>query len=148
MSNTVNRQVWEKILGDQKAIQDFRSFHWEGNFFEYLDLVKKNPSVTRNAFQRMYDLILSFGTTSYVEYKKTIVRYKFFDDPIDQGKDAVFGLDVPLMKLVHFFKFKYENLKLYSVLLFLQNIFCVLNYLKYLNAKAMNINVFSKNIFV
>ena len=57
MSNTVNRQVWEKILGDQKAIQDFRSFHWEGNFFEYLDLVKKNPSVTRNAFQRMYDLL-------------------------------------------------------------------------------------------
>ncbi|NDD91507.1 serine protein kinase, partial [bacterium] len=61
-------------------------------------------SVTRNAFQRMYDLIQSFGTTSYVEYKKTIIRYKFFDDPIDSGKDAVFGLDVPLMKLVHFFK--------------------------------------------
>ena len=104
MSGTTNRQVWEKILSDQKAMQDFRSFHWEGGFFEYLDLVKKNPSVTRNAFQRMYDLIQSFGTTSYVEYKKTIIRYKFFDDPIDSGKDAVFGLDVPLMKLVHFFK--------------------------------------------
>ncbi len=104
MSGTTNRQVWEKILGDQKAIQDFRNFHWEGGFFEYLDLVKQNPSVSRNAFQRMYDLILSFGTSSYVEYKKTIIRYKFFDDPIDNGKDAVFGLDVPLMKLVHFFK--------------------------------------------
>jgi serine protein kinase len=104
MSSTTNRQVWEKILGDQKAMQDFRNFHWEGGFFEYLDLVKKNPAVTRNAFQRMYDLIQSFGTTSYVEYKKTIIRYKFFDDPIDNGKDAVFGLDVPLMKLVHFFK--------------------------------------------
>ena len=104
MSGTTNRQVWEKILSDQKAMQDFRSFHWEGGFFEYLDLVKKNPSITRNAFQRMYDLIQSFGTTSYVEYKKNIIRYKFFDDPIDSGKDAVFGLDVPLMKLVHFFK--------------------------------------------
>jgi serine protein kinase len=104
MSSTTNRQVWEKILGDQKAMQDFRNFHWEGGFFEYLDLVKKNPAVTRNAFQRMYDLIQSFGTTSYVEYKKTIIRYKFFDDPTDNGKDAVFGLDVPLMKLVHFFK--------------------------------------------
>jgi serine protein kinase len=104
MSSTTNRQVWEKILGDQKAMQDFRNFHWEGGFFEYLDLVKKNPAVTRNAFQRMYDLVQSFGTTSYVEYKKTIIRYKFFDDPIDNGKDAVFGLDVPLMKLVHFFK--------------------------------------------
>jgi len=104
MSGTTNRQVWEKILGDQKAMHDFRSYHWEGGFFEYLDLVKQNPAVTRNAFQRMYDLIQSFGTSSYVEYKKTIIRYKFFDDPIDGGKDAVFGLDVPLMKLVHFFK--------------------------------------------
>lgn len=103
-SGSDNRQVWEGILGDQKAVKDFRSFHWEGSLFEYLDLVKKNPSITRNAFQRMYELILSFGTTSYVEYKKTIVRYKFFDDPMDAGKDAVFGLDVQLMKLVHFFK--------------------------------------------
>ena len=103
-SGSDNRQVWEGILGDQKAVKDFRSFHWEGGLFEYLDLVKKNPSITRNAFQRMYELILSFGTTSYVEYKKTIVRYKFFDDPMDGGKDAVFGLDVQLMKLVHFFK--------------------------------------------
>jgi serine protein kinase len=99
-----NKQVWESILADQKAVRDFRSFHWEGGLFEYLDMVRKNPAVTRNAFQRMYDLVLSFGTSSYVEYKKTIMRYKFFDDPIDGGKDAVFGLDVQLMKLVHFFK--------------------------------------------
>lgn len=104
MAKSDHQHIWEGILGDQKAMQDFRNFHWEGGLFEYLDLVKKNPAITRNAFQRMYDLILSFGTTTYVEYKKTIVRYKFFDDPIDHGKDAVFGLDVQLMKLVHFFK--------------------------------------------
>jgi serine protein kinase len=52
----------------------------------------------------MYDMILSYGTSNYVEYKKTINRYKFFDDPIENGKDAVFGLDIPIMKLVHFFK--------------------------------------------
>jgi serine protein kinase len=95
---------WSKVLGDTKAVQDFRNIHWEGSFAEYLDIVKKNTAVTRNAFQRMYDMVLSWGTTSYVEYKKNIVRYKFFDDPIDHGKDAVFGLDVSLMKLVHFFK--------------------------------------------
>ena len=31
-------------------------------------------------------------------------RFNFFDDPIENGRDAVFGLDVQLMKLVHFFK--------------------------------------------
>jgi serine protein kinase len=95
---------WVQKVGKLTAVQDFRDFHWEGSFNEYLDLVKRNPTITRNAFQRMYDMVLTWGTTSYTEYKKTIVRYKFFDDPIDHGKDAVFGLDVPLMKLVHFFK--------------------------------------------
>src|SRR3954469_763215 len=95
---------WSKVLGDMRATQDFRNLHWEGNFLEYLDIVKKTPTVARNAFQRMYDMVLSWGTGSYVEYKKNIVRYKFFDDPIDNGKDAVFGLDISLMKLVHFFK--------------------------------------------
>jgi serine protein kinase len=67
-------------------------------------MVKKNPSIARNAFQRMYDMILTHGTDSFIEYKKEITRYKFFDDPIGNGADAVFGLDVQIMKLVNFFK--------------------------------------------
>ncbi|MEX1099874.1 MAG: serine protein kinase, partial [Bacteriovoracaceae bacterium] len=35
---------------------------------------------------------------------KEITRYHFFDDPIENGKDAIFGIDVHLMKLVNFFK--------------------------------------------
>ncbi len=99
-----NQLDWNKLLGELSSVQEYKSFNWEGSFFEYLDLVKKNPSITRNAFQRMYDMILSWGSSSYTEYKKTIARYHFFDDPIDQGKDGVFGLDVSLMKLVHFMK--------------------------------------------
>jgi serine protein kinase len=104
LDTTNSSSEWDKMLGDNNAVKEFRNFHWEGNFSDYLDIVKKNPSVTRNAFQRMYDMVLSWDTSSYTEYKKNIIRYKFFDDPIDNGKDAVFGLDVPLMKLVHFFK--------------------------------------------
>lgn len=95
---------WFSLLQDQKVVEEFRSLHWEGSFTEYLDMVKQNPAISRNAFQRVYDMILRWGTESYTEYKKNIVRYKFFDDPIDAGKDAVFGLDVQLMKLVNFFK--------------------------------------------
>lgn len=95
---------WARVLGDTDTVREFRNFHWDGTFDQYLDLIKNNPNICRNAFQRIYDMILSWGTSSYTEYKKTIVRYQFFDDPIDHGKDAVFGLDVPLMKLVHFFK--------------------------------------------
>jgi serine protein kinase len=47
---------------------------------------------------------MSFGVTKYTEYKKEITRYHFFDDPMQKGKDAIFGIDVHLMKFVNFFK--------------------------------------------
>ncbi|MBS1962022.1 MAG: serine protein kinase [Bdellovibrionales bacterium] len=95
---------WEKILNDKRVVEDFRHQAWEGTFFQYLDLVKQNPAIVRNSFQRMYDMIMTYGSSNYMEYKKNITRYHFFDDPIDGGKDAVFGLDVQLMKLTNFFK--------------------------------------------
>ena len=91
-------------IRNMQDVQTFRELHWEGTFEEYLDVVRKNPGCVRTAYQRLYDMIISYGTEEYQEYKKTITRYKFFDDPIENGKDAVFGIDVHLMKLVNFFK--------------------------------------------
>ncbi len=84
--------------------KDFSHLHWEGTFQDYVDLVVKDPRITRNAFQRVHDMVMNFGTSNYTEYKKEITRYHFFDDPIDNGKDAIFGIDVHLMKFVNFFK--------------------------------------------
>ncbi len=82
----------------------FREQHWEGTFWEYLDIVHDNPTVARNAFQRMYDMILSYGSEQGTQFKQEFIRYKFFGDPVDHGADAVYGLERPLMQLVDFFK--------------------------------------------
>ncbi len=103
-SGSAQAQEWTKYLNQIQAKEDYKNLAWEGTFFEYLEMVKNNPSIARNAFQRMYDMVLSWGTETYVDYKKEITRYRFFDDPIENGRDAVFGLDVQLMKLVNFFK--------------------------------------------
>ena len=65
--------------------------------------MKKNPDVARNAFQRMFDMILSWGTEEYQRNKETVLHYKFFDDPIE-GKDAIYGLDRATMRLVSVLK--------------------------------------------
>ncbi|MDE3269534.1 MAG: serine protein kinase [Pseudomonadota bacterium] len=83
---------------------DYAESYWVGSFHDFLDLLVKEPKIARTAFQRIYDMIMSYGTKVHKEYKKSIIHYNFFDDPIDQGKDAVFGLDVHLMKLVNVFK--------------------------------------------
>ena len=92
-------------LIDQNLDPDrFRQQHWEGTFHDYLEMVAKNPRTARNAFQRIYDMIHHFGTEHYKVHRQDIIRYHFFSDPIDNGVDAVFGLDAALMNLVDAFK--------------------------------------------
>ena len=91
-------------IGQHHDIDRYQDLHWEGSFEDYLDLVREDPKITRTAYQRLYDMILSYGTEEYIDNKKKIIKYKFFDDPMNDGEDAIYGLDLPLMKLVNVFK--------------------------------------------
>ena len=85
----------------------YKKLHWEGSFEEYLSLVEKTPRIVCSAFQRVYDMIISYGVKEYTVHKKRMRHYKFFDDPMrkdDNINDAIFGLDQPLMRLVSIFK--------------------------------------------
>jgi serine protein kinase len=96
-------QMIERIA----ALQDYdqyRDLHWEGSFEDYLEIVKARPEVTRNAFQRLYDMISTRGADEYVDNKKKITSFGFFQDTANGGADAVFGLDIPLQRLVNVLK--------------------------------------------
>src|SRR5579871_1689838 len=89
------------------SMQDFRLYrelHWEGGFEDYLAIIREKPQVTRNAYQRLYDMIISYGTEEYIDNKKKLVRYNFFKDEQNAGANAIYGLDIPLMRLVHVLK--------------------------------------------
>ena len=92
---------FQSLVKSWQEATHFKDLNWSGSFDDYLSIVKENPKVTRNAYQRMYDMIMEHGTETYIDVKKEITRYKFFDDADANGKDAVFGLDIPLMKLVN-----------------------------------------------
>ena len=93
-----------KKLASYQNVEEFREHHWTGTFEDYLGIVKEDPTVTRNAFQRVFDMILSYGREEYVDSKKKLIHYPFFDDPDNNGADAVFGLDIPIMRLMNVFK--------------------------------------------
>ena len=98
-----NGQTLLEHFSSRQDAEQFRHEHWQGSFAEYLDLVKSNPQVTRTAYQRLYDMVIQEGTYP-VEGSKDLIRYKFFDDPHNDGHDAIFGLTRPLMELVNVFK--------------------------------------------
>ncbi|HWB11773.1 MAG TPA: serine protein kinase [Pirellulales bacterium] len=92
------------LVAERQDLDQFRRKNWEGSFEQYLDVVKKDPRVTRNAFQRVYDMIMLAGAETYEKGREKRARYRFFDDPENNGQDAVFGLEEALAALVNAFK--------------------------------------------
>ncbi|MBA4066063.1 MAG: serine protein kinase [Isosphaera sp.] len=83
---------------------EYKKLHWEGSFADYLNTVLETPGVTRTAYQRLYDMILSHGTDDVYENKDRVTRFKFFTDFATRHGDGIYGLDRPLMQLVNTFK--------------------------------------------
>ncbi len=69
----------------------FQDQHWNGTFWEYLDLCVQNPGAVRNSYQRLYDAIQSYGSEKYRLFKKDCVRYHFFSDRSTTGRTASTG---------------------------------------------------------
>lgn len=99
---------FEKFVA--KSVEKYKGLHWEGSFFDYIKLVQQNPNLVRNAFQRLYHMVLSHGTVKIPVYKKKVIRYNFFDDTFNGGKDAVYGLDEALMEFMNIMKAAAEGL--------------------------------------
>jgi serine protein kinase len=100
MAPTAPRSSLYDLIVKEQDTRSYQDLFWEGSFWDYLAMVEDDPSICRNAFQRLYDLVASYGFDEYSEYKKTIRRWRFFSDPFEDGRDAVFGIDTQMMKLV------------------------------------------------
>lgn len=101
MATDSGRLTFKNLLNEWNGKSEFQELNWSGSFDDYLNLLRESPRASRNSFQRMYDMIMEAGTTEYVDVKKHVVHYKFFDDGDNEGRDAVYGADIPLMKLVN-----------------------------------------------
>ncbi len=104
MSTQESKKDFIQMIASMQDVDQYQKLNWDGSFADYMDIVLQTPTVACSAYQRIYDMILSYGQEEYTEYKKKIIHYKFFEDPIDNGKDALYGLDLPLMKLVNVFQ--------------------------------------------
>jgi len=92
------------LLAERQDCEQFRRKNWVGTFAEYLDIVRGRPEVTRTAYQRIYDMILSYGADVRESGREKETHYRFFDDPDNDGHDAVFGISGALNHLVNALK--------------------------------------------
>ena len=69
----------QELIGKARQALDldlYHELHWSGTFAQYLDLVRQDPTVTRSAFERIYDMVLSYGTREYVALVDAIDVYE------------------------------------------------------------------------
>lgn len=81
-------------LFDQK---NYKVLNEELSYAEYIELLKSKPKLARNAFQYMYDMIMSKGTSEFTRYRKKHTRYNFFSE----SHEPVYGLEETIENLVN-----------------------------------------------
>ena len=81
-------------------LEQVRDKYRQIRFEAYWEMALEDPRLVRNAYQQLYDMILSHGTTVYKQGGKECIRYGIFDDPFGQGRDAIYGIDEALKGLV------------------------------------------------
>lgn len=89
-----------QCLADQFDTQQFLLLHEEMGFSEYIARCMINPKLVRSAYQRLYDMIMSKGTTTFKRYRKTMTHYNFFDD----SEIPIYGLHEVKNQLVKFIR--------------------------------------------
>ena len=92
------------LIRESLDLGKYQDEHWEGSFHDYLQLVDANPFVVRTSHQRVYDMVLSHGVEEVERNKTKMQHHRFFDDPMDEGADAIFGLDRATINLMSVLK--------------------------------------------
>lgn len=96
MENT-NKSVLQKYSKASDA-KRYAILNEEMTYSEYLDRLMANPRLARNSYQYIYDMIMSKGVTTFEKYRKTYIKYNFFNDP----EIPIFGLVETLDAIVNF----------------------------------------------
>ncbi len=86
---------------DKNKLDSFNKLNEVIGFEEYLNRCYTNPKLIRNSHQRIYDMIVSQGTSEVEKYRKKVTVYNFFEK---HEQIKVFGIEEQLESLVAHYK--------------------------------------------
>lgn len=101
MASSRTKKLSSLLKVNKDSLSRYEKIKWTGSFDDYLEIVQSNPKVLRNAYQRLYDMVLSHGTETFQYCKRDYTKYRFFSK---QGDISIYGLEDPLMQFVDILK--------------------------------------------
>jgi serine protein kinase len=92
------------MIREDRAARE--SSRWSGTFLEYLDRVREDPSITKLAHSRLYEMITAPGSRDILDTDDGRVKRLFKDESVrvyDFFADEFFGIERTVAQIVRYF---------------------------------------------
>jgi serine protein kinase len=95
---------FEQVIKRDRAERETKQ--WRGTLIEYLELVKSDPTITKMAHARIYDMIITMGTRNINDTDDPRTKRLYKDEPIKVYNffaDEFFGIERTIAQIVRYF---------------------------------------------
>ncbi|MBX3023344.1 serine protein kinase [bacterium] len=99
-----DKAIFEKMIREDRAARE--SSRWSGTFLEYLDRVREDPSITKLAHSRLYEMITAPGSHDILDTDDGRVKRLFKDESVrvyDFFAGEFFGIERTVAQIVRYF---------------------------------------------
>lgn len=100
----IERSTFEKIIREDRANRSSKA--WRGTLLDYLEKVKEDPTMTKLAHARLYDMMISPGMSSITDSDDPRAKRLYKDEPLkvyNFFKDEFFGIERTVSQIVRYF---------------------------------------------
>jgi serine protein kinase len=98
------KSVFEKLIKDDRAAHEQKL--WRGTFLDYLERAREDPSLSKLAHSRLYDIIIKVGTSDILEGDDPRVKRLYKDESVkvyNFFRDEFFGIERTIAQIVRYF---------------------------------------------
>ncbi|MDO8432374.1 MAG: hypothetical protein Q7S58_08210 [Candidatus Binatus sp.] len=95
---------FERVIKEDRAARESKA--WRGNLLEYLEVLKSDPTITKLAHARIYDLIISLGTRALHDTDDSRTKRLYKDEPLKVYNffaEEFFGIERTISQIVRYF---------------------------------------------
>jgi serine protein kinase len=96
--------AFERVIKEDRAARE--SKQWRGTLLQYLEVVRSDPTVTKLAHARIYDMIISTGTRNIQDADDPRTKRLYKDEPLKVYNffaDEFFGIERTIAQIVRYF---------------------------------------------
>jgi serine protein kinase len=100
----MDKPSFEQLIREDRAARE--SKRWRGTFLEYLELVRRTPSLTKLSHGRLCDMMMREGTQDILDSDDPRVKRLYKDESLkvyNFFRDEFFGIEKTISQIVRYF---------------------------------------------